>query len=81
MRIITRPKYQGKKMKRKLLKVLSISLVVCGCFSKLNAASNLTPLKQTPNYEFSLSGLYLVPGASNLIYAVHTNPLPLPAPT
>ncbi len=33
-----------------------------------------------PGFGISITGLYLKPGANNLVYAVHTKPLPLPDP-
>ena len=62
-------------MKKRLFALASATLFIC-CSTTFAASAPV------PNSRFavSLTGLYLQPTASNLEYAVYTEPLPLPAP-
>lgn len=67
-------------MKNGLLRLSAIALVIgCSAVHASKTASSVIPT-QKPGFAVNITGLYLEPGASNLGYAVFTNPLPLPAP-
>ncbi len=66
-------------MKHGLLKLSAITLVLGYSVAHADNAASVIPL-QKPGFSVSITGLYLEPSASNLGYAVFTNPLPLPAP-
>ncbi|MBV9575588.1 MAG: hypothetical protein JO149_03090 [Gammaproteobacteria bacterium] len=66
-------------MKNGLLKLSAMMLLLdCSAVYASDAAS-IIPV-QEPGYSVRLTGLYLEPSASNLVYAIFTTPLPLPAP-
>ena len=62
-----------------LSKLVTITLALSTGAAYATPAANVIPA-QKPGFAVSLTGLYLKPSASNLEYAVHTTPLPLPAP-
>lgn len=66
-------------MKHGFLRLPIIILALSGAVVYANDTASLI-FKQKPGYTISLTGLYLRPSASNLDYAVFTNPLPLAAP-
>lgn len=60
--------------------LLSTLTVMLGCSATYATdAANIIPTPK-PGYTLNITGLLLEPSASNLVYAIHTNPLPLPAP-
>jgi hypothetical protein len=66
-------------MKNGLLTLYTFTLIL-GCSAvHASVSSNNIPTEK-PRFSFSIAGLYLQPNASNLGYAIHTTPLPLPAP-
>ncbi len=65
-------------MKNGFLTLSAITLALSTSAIYANDASVIP--EQKPGYAISLTGLYLEPSASNLVYALYTNPLPTPAP-
>ena len=65
-------------MNKLFLKLSILGFALTSSFSTY--AANSTIPSATPGFSFSVTGLYLQPNASNLEYAIFTQPLPLPAP-
>lgn len=65
-------------MKYGLLKLSAITLAF-GCSTVQACDVSVIPVQKS-GYAISITGLYLQPNASNLLYAIHTTPLPLQAP-
>ena len=63
-------------MKKTCFKLPLIGFVL---ISFTNLYANNIPIA-TPGFSINLTGLYLQPNADNLIYAIYTHPLPVPAP-
>lgn len=61
------------------VKLLFCLLLQFFLFVEIASASNTIP-DATTGFSFSLSGLELKPGASNLVYATYTQPLPITTP-
>jgi hypothetical protein len=68
-------------MKKTALRLSSLGFLALAVATTALAAGKPVALGAKPGFAVSLTGLYLQPTASNLEYAVETEPLPPPAPS
>lgn len=66
-------------MKNTLFKLSLLGLALSSITTAYANTDNINPTT-IPGFTLNLTGFYLQPGANNLVYAVHTEPLPAPTP-